>query len=76
VTTRPGTLLHGLCLVDGKHTPGSAAAKECPLLHASKRSERSRKAAQARWKRRDEGAEKSTQVTPSADAPQASDGAS
>ena len=46
------TLLDGTCLVGGKHPINSVEWRQCPLRHAAARSERSRKAAQARWKRR------------------------
>jgi hypothetical protein len=41
-----------ICLVDGKHTPGSDWERECPLRNADKRSERARKDALAGWARR------------------------
>ena len=31
------TILHGTCLVGGRHQPGSELAHECPLLKAEKR---------------------------------------
>ena len=31
------TILHGSCLVGGRHEPGSQLANECPLLRAEKR---------------------------------------
>jgi hypothetical protein len=31
------TILHGTCLVGGRHEPGSPLARECPLLRAKKR---------------------------------------
>jgi len=31
------TILHGTCLVGGRHQPGSELAHECPLLRAGKR---------------------------------------
>ena len=31
------TILHGACLVGGRHQPGSELAHECPLLRAKKR---------------------------------------
>ncbi len=37
------TVLHGVCLLDGKHPAGSQLAKECPVLNASKRSEARKK---------------------------------
>jgi hypothetical protein len=37
-----------ICLVNGRHTPGSEWERECPLRNAAARSERSRKAAQTR----------------------------
>jgi hypothetical protein len=39
---------YGTCLVNGNHTPGSDAWRECPHRNAAARSERSRKAAQTR----------------------------
>jgi hypothetical protein len=33
------TILHGTCLLNGKHAPGSALALECPVLNAERRSE-------------------------------------
>jgi hypothetical protein len=41
-------ILHGQCLIGGKHTPGSQWERECPLRNAEKRSERTRKGNQAR----------------------------
>ena len=41
----------GTCLVNGRHRPGSAEERECPLRNAAARSERSRRAAAARWGR-------------------------
>jgi hypothetical protein len=41
-----------LCLVNGQHTPGSEWERECPLRNAAARSDRSRKAAQARQEAR------------------------
>ncbi len=38
------TILHGTCLLAGKHPPGSALAGECPLARAARRSEARRKA--------------------------------
>jgi hypothetical protein len=32
------TVLHGACLLGGKHPPGSALARECPVLNAQGRS--------------------------------------
>jgi hypothetical protein len=40
------TILHGTCLVNGQHPPGSALARECPVLNAPRRSERAKRAAQ------------------------------
>ena len=37
------TVLHGTCLLNGKHPAGSQMAKECPVLNASKRSEARKK---------------------------------
>jgi hypothetical protein len=31
------TILHGTCLMGGRHEPGSQLARECPLLRAKKR---------------------------------------
>jgi len=31
------TILHGTCLVGGRHEPGSELARECPLLRAERR---------------------------------------
>ena len=31
------TILHGTCLVGGRHEPGSPLARECPLLREQKR---------------------------------------
>ena len=31
------TILHGTCLVNGKHPPGSQLARECPVLRRQKR---------------------------------------
>ena len=31
------TILHGTCLVGGRHEPGSELARECPLLLAERR---------------------------------------
>lgn len=45
------TVLHGTCLLGGKHPVGSALARECPVLNAGKRSERAKKAAQTRRQR-------------------------
>lgn len=44
------TVLHGTCLLNGKHAPGDPYAKECPLRNAKARSARSKKAAQTRSK--------------------------
>jgi hypothetical protein len=44
------TVLHGTCLLGGKHAAGDPYAKECPLRRAAARSERSRKAAASRWR--------------------------
>lgn len=48
------TILHGTCLLNGQHPPGSALARECPrnAEAAAKRSARSRKAALTRWRGR------------------------
>lgn len=43
------TVLHGTCLLDWKHPPGSVWARKCPLVNASARSELSRRAARTRW---------------------------
>jgi hypothetical protein len=43
------TSLHGKCLLNGQHTPGSQAERECPLRNATQRSEQARKASQTRW---------------------------
>jgi hypothetical protein len=43
------TVLHGTCLLHGRHPADSDLARECPLLTAGKRSERSRRAARTRW---------------------------
>lgn len=45
------TLVRGVCLVNGRHTPGSDWERECPHRNAAKRSERSRKAAATRLAR-------------------------
>jgi hypothetical protein len=31
------TVLHGRCLVDGKHAPGSPWARECPVLRRQRK---------------------------------------
>lgn len=31
------TVLHGTCLLNGKHPPGSKLARECPLLRRQRR---------------------------------------
>jgi hypothetical protein len=31
------TVLHGTCLLDGKHPPGSKLARECPVLRRAER---------------------------------------
>jgi hypothetical protein len=31
------TILHGTCLMGGRHEPGSQVARECPVLRAQKR---------------------------------------
>ena len=31
------TVLHGTCLMGGRHEPGSQLARECPLLQAERR---------------------------------------
>jgi len=41
-----------ICLLAGKHTPGSEWENECPLRNADKRSERARQNALAGWARR------------------------
>jgi hypothetical protein len=38
-----------ICLLNGRHTPGSDWERECPLRNAAERSERARKAAQKRY---------------------------
>ncbi len=38
-----------ICLLNGRHTPGPEWEAECPLRNAAERSERARKAAQARY---------------------------
>ncbi|MBI4346864.1 MAG: hypothetical protein HY553_08410 [Elusimicrobia bacterium] len=48
VSARPRSVLHGTCLLDGKHPPGSPWPRECPLVNAGARSERSRRAARTR----------------------------
>ena len=55
-TPAPRTVLHGRCLLNGKHRPGDPYATECPLLGAEARSERSKKAARTRWGRPGGGA--------------------
>jgi hypothetical protein len=44
------TMLHGTCLVNGRHPAGSLEWRECPLRRAQARADRSRKAAEARWR--------------------------
>ena len=51
------TILHGQCLLNGKHAPGSRYHSECPLHTAAARSERARKAAGIRWGGRGGGGE-------------------
>jgi hypothetical protein len=38
------TILHGTCLLAGKHPPGSALARECPLAKTARRSAARRQA--------------------------------
>ena len=45
------------CLLNGRHTPGSEWEAECPLRNAAERSERARKAAQARYATRQHSVE-------------------
>jgi hypothetical protein len=45
------TVLHGTCLLKGKHPAGSRLARECPVLNAQARSARAKKAAQTRASR-------------------------
>src|SRR5262249_31377782 len=49
--SRRQTVLHGTCLLGGVHSAGSDLARECPVLNARKRSERTQKAAQTRARR-------------------------
>jgi hypothetical protein len=44
------TILHGTCLLSGVHPVGSEEWKTCPLRRAQARADRSRKAAEARWR--------------------------
>jgi hypothetical protein len=43
-----------VCLLNGKHNPGSEWEAECPLRNSDKRSETARKNALAGWARRRE----------------------
>jgi hypothetical protein len=45
------TILHGVCLLVGKHPPGSVLARECPVLTAQARSDRAKRSAQTRRQR-------------------------
>jgi hypothetical protein len=38
------TVVHGTCLLNGQHPPGSPLARECPVLTAAKRSAQRRQA--------------------------------
>jgi hypothetical protein len=38
------TALHGVCLLAGRHPPGSALARECPVAAAPARSQARRRA--------------------------------
>jgi hypothetical protein len=38
------TVLHGTCLLAGKHPPGSALARECPMAKMAKRAAARRQA--------------------------------
>jgi hypothetical protein len=46
------TVLHGTCLLNGKHPPGFKEAKECPVLNRTRRSERAQRAARTRARKR------------------------
>lgn len=37
-------MLHGLCLMDGKHSEGDVYAKECPVRHRERRQKAARAA--------------------------------
>ena len=45
---RVRSIVHGTCLLNGHHPPGSDLARECPVHRAARRSEAQRGA----WKRR------------------------
>jgi len=38
-----------ICLLNGRHTPGSDWERECPVRNAAERSARARRAAQVRY---------------------------
>ncbi len=63
-----------ICLVNGRHTPGSEWEGECPLRNADKRSERARQNALAGWARR-RGASARPLARPDAPAAKAKPGA-
>jgi hypothetical protein len=46
--TKPRNLLHGTCLVNGQHSPGSPYAAECPVHKRAARSASRRKAWETR----------------------------
>ncbi len=52
VANPPRTILHGTCLVGGRHPAGSALARECPVLTAPAHSIRAKTAAATRRRTR------------------------
>jgi len=46
-----------ICLLNGRHTPGTDWARECPLRNAAERSARARRAAQVRYASRQQPVE-------------------